>query len=124
MPNKSLNQAQSTTPASIASDNGGARATDHKTFTPELFARFCELLGDHLAFFDEECRYISINEKGLQVLGKTSEEVIGKRIWEVFPAAKGNEFCLAIQCAFHERKNVSHEHYFEYFGRWSVSAAR
>lgn len=52
----------------------------------ELFRGFIQSSTDMVAIFDEELRYVDVNKGWLDLAQKTREEVIGKRIKEVFPS--------------------------------------
>jgi PAS domain S-box-containing protein len=76
------------------------------------------IIGDHLASYDREWRYTYINDDGAAMLGKTKEDLIGKRIWDVFPEAVGNQYYRELQRAAAERRVIRSQHYYEPFDRW------
>lgn len=84
----------------------------------EVFKRLCDSYGDHLAIFDQNCCYVYVNDKALEVLGKKREELVGNCISEIFPESSGNEFCRHLQLAFKQQRNLSSEFYYPPFERW------
>lgn len=76
------------------------------------------IIGDHLASYDREWRYTYINDDGAAMLGKKKEELIGKRIWDVFPEAVGNQYYQDVHRAAAERRVIRSQHYYEPFDRW------
>src|SRR5689334_3724713 len=42
-------------------------------------------ISDGFASYDREWRYVYINEKAAQMIGRTKEELIGKSLFELFP---------------------------------------
>ncbi|HYG15435.1 MAG TPA: PAS domain S-box protein, partial [Bacteroidia bacterium] len=47
---------------------------------------------DIIAVFDSEARYVAVNKKCGEIYGKSREEMLGRKMEELFPATKGNEF--------------------------------
>jgi PAS domain S-box-containing protein len=76
------------------------------------------IIGDHLASYDRDWRYTYINDDGAAMLGKKKEELIGKRIWDVFPEAVGNQYYQEVHRALAERRVIRSQHYYKPFDRW------
>lgn len=76
------------------------------------------IIGDHLASYDRDWRYTYINDDGAAMLGKKKEELIGKRIWDLFPESVGNQYYQEVHRAAAERCIVRSQHYYEPFDRW------
>ena len=79
-------------------------------------------IDDHIAIFDRDCRYTYVNSGAAQVLGRPAEALLGRRIWDLFPEAVGNQFYQELQRAIAERVTLRSEHYYEPFGRWFENA--
>jgi PAS domain S-box-containing protein len=58
-------------------------------FVPETLL---DNLPDGFQAFDREWRYVYLNQRAEQILGKKREELLGKVYWEEYPEAVGTEF--------------------------------
>jgi PAS domain S-box-containing protein len=58
----------------------------------EKFRLLMESATDAIYFVDEEYRLISVNRKAAQISGITREEMIGRRISDIFPPERANEY--------------------------------
>lgn len=67
---------------------------------------------------DAEQRYTYVNKRLCQMVGLAQEEMIGKRIWDVFPEAVGSVTYRSIQEALHEKHYVNSEDYYAPLGLW------
>lgn len=66
---------------------------------------------------DETCLYVNV--QGARMLGKTPEDILGRRLWDVFPASRQGAFrrsCL--QSMAENRVVVLEEYYSESVGAW------
>ena len=96
-------------------------ATVRPTFAAAGTVRYEEALGaieDHFAILDLEFRYVFVNARAAQVLGRPAEELIGNRIWDLFPGAVGNQFYQELHRVASERVPIHSEHYYAPFDRW------
>lgn len=75
-------------------------------------------LNDHFVMFDQEWRYTYVNAAAAKVLGLPREALIGKRIWDLFPDAVGNQFYQEVHRARGEARDLSFEHYYAPWDRW------
>ena len=73
---------------------------------------------DHVAVYDREWRYVYLNPKGAEVLGRTREELLGRCIWEVFPEAVGNQYWRELHQAAAEGRPIHSEHHYLPWDRW------
>jgi PAS domain S-box-containing protein len=99
-------------------------APGRPTFAATGTVRYEEALGaieDHFAILDREFRYVFVNAKAAETLGRPAEELIGHRIWDLFPGAVGNQFYQELHRAASERVPIHSEHYYEPFDRWFVN---
>ncbi|BAZ15211.1 multi-sensor hybrid histidine kinase [Calothrix sp. NIES-4071] len=53
--------------------------------TNAQFAKILESITDGVVAFDQDWRYIFVNEKATQILQKYEGELLGKNIWQVYP---------------------------------------
>ncbi len=99
-------------------------ATARPTFAAAGTVRYEEALGaieDHFAILDREFRYVFVNAKAAETLGRPAEELIGHRIWDLFPEAIGNQFYEELHRAASARVPIHSEHYYPPFDRWFVN---
>ncbi|HSK81761.1 MAG TPA: PAS domain-containing protein, partial [Thermoanaerobaculia bacterium] len=75
-------------------------------------------IDDHVAVYDREWRYVYLNQRGAEVLGRTREELLGRCIWEVFPDAVGNQYWRELHQAVAEGKPIHSEHHYLTWDRW------
>ena len=97
---------------------------DRPRFAATGTARYEEALDgldDHFVILDEEWRYVFVNTRAAEVLGRPAEDLLGKVIWEFFPEAVGNQFYGELQRAATERVSIHSEHYYPPFDRWFVN---
>jgi PAS domain S-box-containing protein len=85
----------------------------------EKIVTILESITDLYYSLDKEWRFTDINRQTLERFGKSREELLGKVIWEVFPAAVES----ALYPEFHEAVKESKPHHFELQskivpGRW------
>lgn len=60
-------------------------------FNPETLT-IIESITDPFVFLDREMRYVVANQAARQLLNKTSDELLGKFVWDVFPQPPGSLF--------------------------------
>lgn len=75
-------------------------------------------VGDHLASYDREWRYTYVNQQAAELLGKRPEELLGHRIWDLFPEGVGNPLYQELQRCRDEQRVGRSEHYYAPWGRW------
>lgn len=75
-------------------------------------------IDDHFVLMDEEFRYVYVNARAAEILGKPAGELIGHRIWDLYPDAVGNQFYHELHRAVSERVSIHSEHYYAPFDRW------
>ena len=56
-------------------------------------------MSDGVLILDRQWRYTFVNDRTLELTGKPAEELLGRVIWEVFPAINGTEFERALRAA-------------------------
>lgn len=67
---------------------------------------------------DAEWRYVFVNDKALALMAKTKDELIGKTLWEAFPAIKGTVFDTEYHRVMNEKVNISFETYYPSYDMW------
>ena len=75
-----------------------------------------ESITDGFTAWDQNWRYIYVNERSAQLLGKSKDQLIGQSVWELFPEAVGTEAYHKCQQAMADRVPL----YFEacFSNRW------
>ncbi|NOR28775.1 MAG: PAS domain S-box protein [Lutibacter sp.] len=86
--------------------------------TKNLFSKTLSSIKDGFVILDYNSNYLYVNEQASNLLGRSSEELIGKHIWTEFPEKEGDTFFDNYQEALETRKPISFENYFEPWGRW------
>jgi PAS domain S-box-containing protein len=84
----------------------------------ELVERVLGSLNDHFVMYDREWRYTYVNDAAARVLGLPKEHLIGRRIWDLFPEAIGNQYYQEVHRALAEGNDISFEHYYQPWNRW------
>ena len=77
-----------------------------------------ESIGDHLVTYDRAWRYTYINSGGARMLGRSVDELIGRCVWDLFPAAVGGAYYQALHQAFASQQAMRQENYYEPWDRW------
>jgi PAS domain S-box-containing protein len=75
-------------------------------------------LNDHYVAYDQNWRYVFVNTQAEEVLGLSKEQLIGQRIWDLFPDAVGNDYYEAVHRALAEQRDLVFEYYYAPFARW------
>jgi PAS domain S-box-containing protein len=75
-------------------------------------------LTDGIVVLGDDWRYRYLNEPAAAMLGRTREELLGRRIWTEFPDGVGQPFHLAYERAFREGRPVRIAAYHSPSGRW------
>ncbi|HMQ32716.1 MAG TPA: GAF domain-containing protein [Chloroflexaceae bacterium] len=80
--------------------------------------RMLNQLNDHYVAYDRDWRYVFVNTRAAEVLGLPVEQLLGRRIWDLFPDAVGNDYYHAVHRALDEQRDLVLEFFYEPFGRW------
>ncbi|WP_049924091.1 PAS domain S-box protein [Halopiger djelfimassiliensis] len=80
----------------------------------EIFGR----ISDGFYALDEEWRFTHVNEHAKELLGYSSDELIGSVVWEVFPGTVGSDLFERYIEAMETQQSVSWERYSESLDRW------
>src|ERR1700761_3998568 len=86
----------------------------HESVPPTILER----VSDGVAGLDREWRYTYANESALRLLKRRADEVLGRRIWELYPATVGTPFYQAMQQAMAKQDVAYVETYYPPLGSW------
>ena len=75
-------------------------------------------ISDAFSALDHEWRYTYANQKVAELAGVPREQLIGRKIWNVFPDAVGTEFYVRCHRAMETREADHFEVYYEPWHRW------
>jgi PAS domain S-box-containing protein len=75
-------------------------------------------ISDAFSALDSEWRYIYLNERVAEHSGMAREQLIGRKIWDVFPQLVGGEFHQRCLRALAEGQPDHFEHFHAEWGRW------
>ena len=73
---------------------------------------------DAFAILDREWRYTYVNEQTCELCQMTAEQMLGQKIWELFPGAVGTNLDTELRRAMAERAAVAFEYHNERWERW------
>lgn len=78
---------------------------------------------DDFVMYDQDWRYVYVNDQAAQTLGYPKEQLLGQRIWDLFPDAIGNLFYQKMHQARDEGREIAFEHYYPPFDKWFENRA-
>jgi len=76
-----------------------------------------ESIGEGVVSFDHEWKYVYVNKNAEKLLGRSSEHIIGKVFWEVFPEVLGSPLEKVFRDAM-AGEHTYYEHLYEPWNRW------
>ncbi len=89
----------------------------------ERQSRIFESITDAFFTLDREWRFTYVNQRSVELLRKSRDELLGNTIWDMFPAAVGSEFEQQYRHAMVTGESVSFEAYYAPLDNWlEVSA--
>lgn len=77
-----------------------------------------ERIGDAYMAFDTDWRYTYVNQKAAEFTRKPVSELIGRRLWDVFPDAVGTPFHGELQRCLRDQVVIEFESYFAPLAKW------
>ena len=92
-----------------------AREVDKGIFD---FKDILDRIDDGFVAFDKDWKYVYVNNKALEILGKNPEELIGHKVSDFFSNEKTGEVHDAFQTAMKTQQYVFHEEYQAAKDRW------
>ncbi len=75
-------------------------------------------ISDAFSIIDRDWNYLYSNARAAAITGKSQAELIGTKVWEVFPEAVGTSFYHQVQRAMSEQETVRFEEYSPETGFW------
>ncbi|MEO8045405.1 MAG: ATP-binding protein [Spartobacteria bacterium] len=75
-------------------------------------------ISDAFSALDSEWRYTYLNERVTEHAGLKREEMIGRKIWDLFPQLIGTEFHQRCLRAMAEKRPDTFDHFHEQWGLW------
>jgi len=96
-----------------APDPGGRHDSEGRV------TRTLESIADGLVTLDNEWRYAYIEDQAEHALGRQRSDLLGKRVWEEFPAILGTEVERELRRAVAEQVPCEYEAWGAPRGRWS-----
>ncbi|MEX2481276.1 MAG: PAS domain S-box protein [Gammaproteobacteria bacterium] len=97
------------------------RSVINRARADELAARLTqtfESITDGLATFDREWRFTYLNEKAVQLLGRSRAELLNRRLWEALPGVLGSAFQANYEHAVATRETVRFTEFFAPLSKW------
>lgn len=77
-----------------------------------------ESINDGFIGLDHELRYTYVNQRTCEMVGMKAEDMIGKKMWDLFPDAVGSATWLAVQKALVTGLPVTNEDYYAPLSLW------
>jgi PAS domain S-box-containing protein len=73
---------------------------------------------DQFAVLDRDWRYTYVNRRVIETVGMPKEELLGKSIWELFPALVDSEFEQQVRRAITQQTPVHFDYLYPTWNRW------
>jgi PAS domain S-box-containing protein len=86
--------------------------------TKNLLSNTISSINDGFIILDKNSNYLYVNKKAEILLGKKSEELLGKNIWVEFPEKEGDVFYDSFYKAVKTNTTIHFENYFEPWQKW------
>src|SRR4051794_40096184 len=77
--------------------------------------RILDGISEAISLLDREWRYTYVNAHAEMLAGMKREEMVGRCIWDLFPAGLGSAFEIGARRAIEEQQQTTVEHYFPTF---------
>ncbi|MET0465541.1 MAG: PAS domain-containing protein [Chitinophagaceae bacterium] len=82
------------------------------------YTKFINRISEAFVSFDRDWRYTFVNAKAAKLTNMSRDELIGRNVWEMFPAAIGSATYEAFQQAIHTQEYVCNEDYYAPLDLW------
>ncbi len=86
--------------------------------TEERIREILASIQDAFYTVDRDWRIIYVNQKALDVLKKTNEEMIGRILWDVLPQARNSDSYRELQRAMRQQREIHYEAVSSVLDRW------
>jgi PAS domain S-box-containing protein len=73
---------------------------------------------DQFVVLDQDWRYTYVNRQVIETVGMPKDDLLGKSIWELFPALVGSEWERQMQWAIAEQTPVHFDYLYPTWNRW------
>ena len=90
-----------------------ARAALHQRLADVL-----ESMSDGFVSLDRDWRYVAVNRKAGEMLGRDAASLVGQHIWTEFPEGVGQPFHRAYERAMNDGATIVMEEYYPPWDRW------
>ncbi|MEW6496069.1 MAG: ATP-binding protein [Cyanobacteriota bacterium] len=77
-----------------------------------------ESITDGVVIYNQEWRMTFLNQRGAQILGQTSENLIGQNVWEIYPEAVESIFYKEFHRATQEQVSVHFQEFYAPLNIW------
>ncbi|HWQ34304.1 MAG TPA: ATP-binding protein [Blastocatellia bacterium] len=84
----------------------------------EQLERVLASINDQFIVLDREWRYVYVNERVVQTTGRRREDLLGRKIWELFPDTVGTAFYHELHRAAAEQQPARFEFHYSPWDRW------
>ncbi|RKS80315.1 PAS domain S-box-containing protein [Motilibacter peucedani] len=84
----------------------------------ERLAAILETVVDAFFRIDTEWRFVYVNRPAERLLMRRREELLGRSMWDLYPAALGTDFELGYRSAMQTGQQVTFEAYYQPFDAW------
>jgi PAS domain S-box-containing protein len=102
----------------FASTAGGSSSDGFGALGATSFLSTLESLSDGFWQLDPQWRVVYVNGAACRVVGQSRDELVGRILWQAFPALVGTRVETAYHHAVADRVTVEFEHYYEPLARW------
>lgn len=90
-----------------------ASATDSQELMSAL-----DIIEDPIVIFDDQWRYVFVNEVGWTVLGRKKQEVLGRVVWELMPHLRDSDWKKGAYKAMATGRRVRVKEFYNHSGFW------
>ena len=80
-------------------------------------------ISDGFIALDRDWRYVSVNDRACESMGMRREEILGRRIWDLYPDTVGTRFEAELRRAAAGRETRVFEYYYPERDRWYENRA-
>ncbi len=99
-------------------EEAARRQAESMRATQEQVAATLESVTDGFMRYDPDWRIVYVNAEAERINRLTRSEMLGRTVWEVFPALLGTNLETEFRRAVAERVTVEFENFYKPFGRW------
>jgi PAS domain S-box-containing protein len=75
-------------------------------------------VADTHILFDQDWRYLYVNEAAVRAIGRPREQILGRTLWEIYPDIVGTELGRQYRRAMEERIHVSCDFHYRTLDTW------